>query len=96
MKYKIVGRTNGWIAKRDFRFNGKTIITIREGLTLREAQRVLLTFFNWDYANEIGKPYKNWGLVRCNFPYQTSTYPDGTRSYEYDCRFFLIVRDVEF
>lgn len=90
MTYKIVGRTNGYIAKRDFRFNGKTTIVIRKGLTLRKAQGALLIFFNWDYANEIGKPYKNWGLVRCNFPYQTSSHSDGTRSYEYDSRYFSI------
>lgn len=42
--YKIVGRTNGWIASRDIHFNGKTEITIESNLTLREAQKKLLDF----------------------------------------------------
>ena len=36
--YKITARTNGWIASRDIRFNGKTEVTLHEHLSLREAQ----------------------------------------------------------
>ena len=40
--FKIVGRTNGWIAERDTQFNGKTEIIVAGNLTLKEAQRRLL------------------------------------------------------
>lgn len=93
--YKIIGRTNGWIAQRDIHFGGKTTITICEGMTLREAQQKLLDFFNEDYDNEIGTPYRNWGLVRCNHPYVTSSHLDGTRSYEYDSRYYSIEPENE-
>ena len=29
--YKITGKTNGYIAKRDINFNGKEVIVIAEG-----------------------------------------------------------------
>lgn len=86
MTYKIIGRTNPYIAQRDIHFNGKTTITIESGLTLKEAQQKLLQFFNEDY----GTYFSNWGLVRCNHPFVTSSYKDGTRSYEYDSRYYSI------
>lgn len=67
--YKIVGKTNGWIASRDIHFNGKTEITIESNLTLREAQKKLLDFFNEDYDT----CYQNWGLVRCNHDNESSS-----------------------
>lgn len=84
--YQIIGRTNGYIANRDIHFNGKTTIVIDSDLTLKEAQRKLLDFYNEDYNTY----YSNWGLVRCNDPYRTSTRKDGTRSYEYDSRYYSI------
>ena len=80
--YKIVGGTNSYIAQRDILFNGKTKIVIAVGLTLREAQKKLLDMFNEDYDT----CFPNWGLVRAHFPYDSSTYRDGTRSYEFDSR----------
>ena len=84
--YRIIGKTNGYIANRDIRFKGKTTIIIAKGLTLKEAQQKLLQFFNEDY----GTYFSNWGLVRCNHPLRTSSYNDGTRSYEYDSRYYSI------
>lgn len=84
--YKIIGKTNGWIAQRDIHFKGKTQITIESGLTLKEAQKKLLDFFNEDYDTY----FQNWGLVRCNYPYNSSSFSDGTRSYEYDSRYYSI------
>ncbi len=84
--YKIVGRTNGWIAQRDIHFGGKTEITLDSCLTLREAQKKLLDFFNEDYSTY----YDNWGLARCNHRYETTSHKDGTRSYEYDSRYYSI------
>lgn len=83
--YKITGRTNGWIAQRDSLFKGKEYITIERGLTLKEAQKKILDFFNEDYET----CYKNWGLVRCNSD-MAFTHNDGTRGYEYDSRYFEI------
>ena len=89
-KFKIVGRTNGWIAERDSLFKGKTKIVIADNLTLKEAQRKLLSMFNECY--ELG--CSNWGAavmarrhrVFCAYP----THEDGTRSFDYDSRTFSI------
>lgn len=89
-KYQIIGRTNSYIANRDIHFNGKTTIVIDSNLTLKEAQRKLLDFYNDDYNTY----YSNWGLVRCNDPHRTSTHKDGTRSYEYDSRYYSIEVDT--
>lgn len=86
MVYKIIGHTNPYIAQRDIHFNGNTTITIESGLTLKEAQKRLLQFFNEDY----GTSFSNWGLVRCSHPFEASTHKDGTRSYEYDSRYYSI------
>lgn len=88
--YRIIGKTNGYIANRDIRFKGKTTIIIAKGLTLKEAQQKLLEFFNEDY----GTYFSNWGLVRCNHPFEASTHKDGTRSYEYDSRYYSIEQEI--
>ena len=90
MTYKIIGHTNPYIAQRDIHFNGKTTITLATGLTLKDAQKKLLQFFNEDY----GTYFSNWGLVRCNHPYESSTHKDGTRSYEYDSRQYSIEEEI--
>ncbi len=91
MTYSIVGRTNGWIAQRDSLFRGKTEIVLAENLSLREAQKKLLSFFNEDYDTA----YQNWGLVRCNHPLYTTSWNDGTRQYEYDGRDYRIEEEEE-
>lgn len=89
--YKIIGRTNGWIAQRDSLFNGKTHITIESGMTLKEAQSKLIDFFN-----EYFESYEhNWGLIRCHYPNVTWSCSDGTRGYEYDSRIFEIEEETE-
>lgn len=90
MTYKIIGHTNPYIAQRDIHFNGNTTITLATVLTLKEAQQKLLQFFNEDY----GTYFSNWGLVRCNHPFVTSSYKDGTRSYEYDSRYYSIEKEL--
>lgn len=84
--YKIVGKTNPWIAQRDITFNGKCEIIIENNLTLREAQKKLLAFFNEDF----GTWYQNWGLVVCNHSNDAGSHDDGTRYYEYDSRVYRI------
>lgn len=89
--YKITGKTNGYIANRDINFKGNTYVTLVEGLTLREAQEKLLDMFNEDKNTN----FKNWGLARCNYPWETSSFKDGTRSYEEDSRFYSIEEEID-
>lgn len=89
--YKITGHTDSFIAQRDIHFNGKTQITLASNLTLKEAQSKLIDFFNEDYETF----YSNWGLIRCNYPHDTSSWKDGTRRYDYDSRYYQIEEDIE-
>lgn len=89
-KFKIVGRTNGWIAERDTQFKGKPEITIAGNLTLKEAQRRLLSMFNDCYELSCS----NWGMAVIARRYRAEgackTRDDGTRSFIYDSRYFGI------
>lgn len=87
--YKITGNTNGYIAARDINFNGKTEIVLKSGLSLKDAQAELLNMFNSDYENENGFSC-NWGVARRKRKHETSTFNDGTRSYEFDSRYYRI------
>lgn len=94
-KFKIVGRTNGWIAERDTLFKGKTEIVIDDNLTLKEAQRRLLSMFNGYYELDC----KNWGMAviarkKCAEG-ADETHEDGTRSFIYDSRTFSIEEEDE-
>lgn len=89
-KFRIVGITDGWIAARDSQFNGKTAIIVAGNLTLKEAQRKLLSMFNDCYELNCS----NWGMaviatksrVFCAY----KTHDDGTRCFDYDGRTFSI------
>ena len=87
--YKISGHTNGYIASRDINFNGKCDIDFETGLTLKEAQEKLLDFFNEDY----GTYFKNWGLARAHYPYNTTRFADGTYGYDCDSGYYGIVEE---
>lgn len=95
--YKIIGETNDYIANRDIHFNGKTKITLEAGLTLKEAQKALLRM----YCEEIGEYVPNWGIAtqlsgeRTNYTTAYPTRQDGTRTYEYDSRYFSIEEETE-
>lgn len=94
-KYKIIGKTNGWIASRDIHFNGRPCITLSSNLTLKEAQRKLLEYFNSDYEQDLPKPMPTWGHARRSLAskmrgYVVASFKDGTRSYEYDSRYYSI------
>ena len=91
MTYKIVAKTNGYIANRDIKFKGKTEIVIKKGLSLREAQQELLHMFNKDYDTQ----FTNWGLVRRYKPNYSYSFTDGTREYTWDSRTFKIVKEKE-
>lgn len=86
MKYKITGKTNGWIAQRDSLFKGKTEITLADNLTLKEAQEKILAFHNEDYD----MCCEHWGIARRKNPHNTWTETNGIRGYEYDSRYYRI------
>lgn len=68
------------------RASGRPCVTWSRGLTLREAQKQLLSMFNVDKETQ----FNNWGHCRRAFPYVTYTYHDGTRSYEEDGVYYRI------
>ena len=89
--YCIKGKTNGYIASRDVDFKGKTEVVFESGLTLREAQKMLLEWANRD----LDCSYNNWGLLCCNH-HEAGSWSDGTRYYDYDSRcFFIEEEEVE-
>lgn len=94
-KYQITGTTNGWIAQRDLKFNGKTRIIIEKDLTLKESYKELLDMFNSDYEDK-GWYAKNWGIaVNISKQKASPTCIDGTRMYEYDGRYYQIEEQEE-
>ena len=95
-KYKIIGKTNGWIAQRDIHFNGKCEITIESGLTLDEAVSKLSDMFCEDYGYypermEVGFDEDEQPIydISPNWHYS------GTVSYEFDSRYYYIVSEDE-
>ena len=88
-KYRVVGKTNSYIAQRDIQFNGKTEVVFEDNLAKREAQLKVMEFFRMDYADELGGMWmysNNWGLFRIN-DNRTWTDADGCYGYEYDSRY---------
>lgn len=91
LTYRIYGRTNGWIAARSCEFAGSSYIVIEKGLTLKDAQRRLTSLFNEKFG--LCPSIDNWGLIRSHYPHCTYSGTDGTRSFEYDSRFYGIELD---
>lgn len=87
-KYRIIGKTNGWIAQRDSRFNGRCEIIIADQLNLKDAQKKLLEMYNEDNSNYPSAP--NWGVAVHQNRGAYATMPNGTRSYQCDSRMFEI------
>lgn len=91
--YKIIARTNGYIASRDPEFNGKTETVLESGMSLEEARGKLLELYNQKFGNE--RPYAcNWGMaVIQSKPYcdgAAKTFHDGTRTFDWDSRTYTI------
>lgn len=88
--YKITASTNGYIAKRDSMFNGRTEVTLSSNLSLKEAYTELLAMFN--RKHDLSAP--NWGiavrLTRDSCFGAVPTFSDGTRAFEWDSRTFRI------
>jgi hypothetical protein len=87
-KYRIKGKTNGWIAQRDSKFNGSCEITIADQLNLKEAYKKLLDMYNEDNCNYPSAP--NWGVAVHQNRGACATFPDGTRRYDFDSRTYEI------
>lgn len=96
--YKIVGRTNGYIASRSILFKGKTEITLASGLSLEEALEKLDGFFVTDHDHshdELEISYnEETGESVYGLDDHWTDYDDGTASYEYDSRYYSILEDV--
>lgn len=76
-KYRIIARTNPYIAQRDMRiFKGKTLVTLEENLTLDQAKFELDNMAQNYYESEGGY---DWGFHG----------GDGMR-FEWDSRYFSI------
>ena len=93
--YRIIAKTNGYIANRDIQFNGRTEIIVERELTLKEAYKMLLDMFNEKYADNEEVGYAaNWGIAvirsRKYVDGATPTFSDGTRSFDWDRRSYVI------
>lgn len=86
--FKIIGKTNPWIAQRDSLFCGKTEIIIEKGLTLKEARTTLLKLFNNDY--DLSCPNMGSAMNSKEGRDHLSHYNDGTYSYDWDSRTYAI------
>ena len=97
--YKIVARTNAYIAQRDSMFNGNTEVVLENNLSLSQARKSLLDMYNDRFSDE--RPYaSNWGMAVIqsakHIDGATATNSDGTRSFEYDGRVFSIEEETEY
>lgn len=92
MKYRIIGRTNAYIAQHDQLFKGKTRVVLESDLDYDTAREKILDFFNEDY-HEV---FMTWANVRSSrYADVTWTHKDGARGYEYDSRYFEMEEQKE-
>lgn len=97
--YRIIARTNAYIAQRDSMFNGNTEVALENNLSLSQARKSLLDMYNDRFSDE--RPYaNNWGMAVIQSAKHTdgasATDSDGTRSFEYDSRIFSIEEELEY
>lgn len=88
-QFQIIGKTDGWTAQRDSHFKGKEVVVFHDNLSLKEAQDIMLDWFNEEYYT----CYTNWNLIMGNKYYRNFAWArkDGTRGYDYDGRYYSIV-----
>lgn len=90
MTYNIIAKTNPWIASHNTLFNGKERVALHENLTLEEANKMMLDYFN----KESARFARNWGLARIfsHMPDNTceARTHDGFRAIEYDSKYIFI------
>jgi len=92
--YKIIGKTNPYIAQRDIHFNGKPEKVFETGLSRKTAQSTLLEWYNRD--NEcIGKPYRStWAEAR-RWDGETFNHGGGCLGYNFDSRAYWIEEETD-
>lgn len=81
-KYKIVGKTNVLVARKDERFAGKCNIVIIDNLTLAEAKNEILAMFNADYKTN----YSSWDEAQKKQILMANKF-----GYQHDNKYFSIV-----
>lgn len=95
-KYNIIEKRDWYTANRDAAFKGKCERIIRTNLSLKDAQKELLNLFNYYFQNEYFAT--NWGMAvimtRKRVFSASPTYPDDTRSFEYDGKKFYIEKEL--
>lgn len=78
--YRIIAKTNPYIAQRDVRiFNGKTHVVLHTGLSLDAAQAKLTEMGEKDYDGEFDLFFHDANGM----------------GYEYDSRYFIIEEEME-
>lgn len=91
--YRIIRRTNPYLAQRCH--GGKTYEVLHEGLTLKEAYKILLDMYN-EYADHY---MPNWGMAVSHDINGSAeahkTHRDGTRSFDWDSRIYSIEEEEE-
>ena len=87
--YRIIGKTNPYIAQRDIHFNGKPEVVFETGLTLKDAQSKLLEWYNRD-NERTDKPFRStWGEAR-RWDDETLNHGGGCFGYCFDSRTYWI------
>lgn len=97
MRYKIIARTNGYIANRDVLFHGKSLVTLVDDLSLSDAHYALLQMFNGYRVRDGESPVFSWGAAQLckSEPIAYPTDTNGCRRFDYDSRIFEIVLDED-
>lgn len=91
--FAIVAKTNSYIAQRDSKFNGRLCVVVSSSLSLRDAQRQLLSMYNDTFCAQRSTA-PNWGIAVQQARRHhdgAGSHPDGTRFFEYDSRLYCIV-----
>ena len=86
--YRIIGKTNPWIAQRDSAFNGKCEVIFEKGLSLQEAKSILLSWFNHDY--DLACPNMGSAMNSKEGRDHMNRMQDGTYCYDWDSRSYWI------
>jgi len=96
--FKIIAKTNGYIASRDIVFNGKTEVELESNLTYEDAIKKLESFFYDDYGHnpsEFELSYdEETGISTYGKDERWTDFSDGTAMYEYDSRYYSIEEEL--
>ena len=98
--YRIIGSTNGYIASRNIEFNGKTEIEIETGLSIEDAKSKLDDIFRIRYGYSHDECVESYNDETEEFTYcidnRWNDFSDGTASFEYDSRYYIIEEENQY